>query len=162
MNNKVYIGQTIQTNPKMRWYAHLADARREKKSYLYDSIRKYGKECFLWELIDSAASLEELNLKEEYWLNYYRSCGVVYNNREAGGNKIHSEKSILKMKESQRQAHARRRKMLGGKEIHKDHRPHKGGWNQRRVSCLCCEKNIGINVFVAYHGNKCKSYGVIL
>lgn len=154
VNQKVYIGQTVQKNPKMRWYSHQADSRKGKKSYLYDSIRKHGIDNFTWEVIDVASDIATLNYKEEYWLKYYRNLGVVYNNREAGGNKIHSKKSILKMQESQRQAHARRRKIMGGTEIHKSHQPHKGGWNQRRVS--------GINVFVAYHGNKCKSYGVIL
>jgi group I intron endonuclease len=110
VNQKVYIGQTVQKNPKMRWYAHLADARRGKKSYLYDSIRKYSKESFVWEVIDCAASIDELNDKEEHWLNYYKEQGIiVYNNRNAGNNKLHSDKSILKMQESQRQAHARRR-----------------------------------------------------
>lgn len=106
-NGKVYIGQTIQSNPKMRWYSHLADARRGKKSYLYDSIRKYGKESFVWEIIDSAVSIEELNIKEEYWLNYYRSQGItVYNNRGAGNNKTHSPESIEKMRIAQKLRHA--------------------------------------------------------
>lgn len=107
INQKVYIGQTVQSNPKMRWYAHLADARRGKKSYLYDSIRKYGKESFVWEIIDSVRSIEELNTKEDYWLNYYRNQGfTVYNNREAGGNKTHSPESIEKMKAAQKLRHA--------------------------------------------------------
>jgi len=107
VNNKVYIGQTVQANPKMRWYAHLADARRGKKSYLYDSIRKHSKEAFTWEIIDSSAtSIDELNSKEQYWLNYYRSQGiVVYNNREAGNNKTHSPDSIEKMKVAQKLRH---------------------------------------------------------
>ena len=163
INQKVYIGQTVQRNPKMRWYAHLADARRGKKSYLYDSIRKYSKESFVWEVIDCAASIDELNDKEEHWLNYYKEQGIiVYNNRNAGNNKLHSDKSILKMQESQRQAHARRRaegRDGGWKRI--DGGPMKGK-SHRRVSCLCCRKNTGINVFVAYHGNKCRSKGVIL
>ena len=113
VNNKVYIGQTVQTNPKMRWYAHLADARRGKKSYLYDSIRKYGKESFVWEIIDFAGSIEELNVKEEYWLNYYKEQGiVVYNNREAGNNKTHSPESIERMKAAQKLRHAT--KVVGG------------------------------------------------
>jgi group I intron endonuclease len=106
-NNKVYIGQTVQANPKMRWYAHLAYARRGKKSYLYDSIRKYGKESFVWEIIDRAESVSELNAKEENWLNHYRNQGItVYNNREAGGNKTHSPESIEKMKAAQKLRHA--------------------------------------------------------
>lgn len=106
-NGKVYIGQTVQTNPKMRWYAHLADARRGKKSYLLDSIRKYGQDSFVWEIIDSAVSIKELNDKEDYWLNYYRAQGItVYNNREAGGNKTHSPESIEKMRVAQKLRHA--------------------------------------------------------
>ena len=106
-NNKVYIGQTIQTNPKMRWYAHLADARRGKKSYLLDSIRKYGKASFVWEIIDVANTLDDLNAKEKQWVQYYRTEGVVvYNNREAGGNKTHSPESIEKMKAAQKLRHA--------------------------------------------------------
>jgi len=107
VNHKVYIGQTVQQNPKMRWYAHLADARRGKKSYLLDSIRKYGKESFVWEVIDTAVSVDELNDKEQYWLNHYRTQGItVYNNREAGGNKTHSAESIERMKAAQKLRHA--------------------------------------------------------
>ena len=107
VNQKVYIGQTVQTNPKMRWYAHLAYARRGKKSYLYDSIRKHGKEFFTWEVIDVASSIEELNLKEQHWLNLHRDQGiVVYNNREAGGNKTHSPESIQRMRVAQKLRHA--------------------------------------------------------
>ena len=106
-NSKAYIGQTVQKNPKMRWYAHLADARRGKKSYLLDSIRKYGQESFVWEIIDTAESIEDLNIKEDYWLNYYRDQGiVVYNNREAGGNKTHSPESIKRMRDAQKLRHA--------------------------------------------------------
>jgi group I intron endonuclease len=105
-NDKIYIGQTIQKNPKMRWYSHLADARRGHKSHLYDSIRKYGQESFVWEIIDRCLSLEELNDREQYWLNYYRNLTEVYNNREAGGNKKHSAESIEKMKLAQKTRHA--------------------------------------------------------
>jgi hypothetical protein len=72
-------------------------------------MRLYGVDKFVWEVIDSAASLDELNIKEQYWLDEYRKTTEVYNLREAGNNKTHSEQSKEKMKESQRRAHARRR-----------------------------------------------------
>jgi group I intron endonuclease len=106
VNSKVYIGQTIQENPKMRWYEHCACARAGKKSYLYDSIRKHGVEMFTWEIIDTACNIEELNLKEQYWLEHYRSVGVVYNNREAGNNKTHSAESIERMRAAQKLRHS--------------------------------------------------------
>jgi len=111
-NGKVYVGQTIQSNPKMRWYAHLADARRGKKTYLYDSIRKYGKESFNWEIIDTAKDLSELNEKEAQWLAHYRQKTVVYNNREAGNNKTHSPESIERMRQAQLKRH--RENNVGG------------------------------------------------
>jgi group I intron endonuclease len=118
-NNKIYIGQTAQKNPKMRWYGHLADARRGRKSHLYDSIRKYGPESFVWEIIDQCETIEELNDREQHWLDFYRKSTEVYNCREAGGNKIHSAESIEKMREAQKLAHQRRRE--NGKD---------GGWKR--------------------------------
>ena len=105
-NGKIYIGQTIQKNPKMRWYSHLADARAGKQNHLYHSIRKYGESQFQWEIIDHAISLEDLNSKEEYWLAEYKKISDVYNLREAGGNKRHSPESIEKMRQSQKLRHA--------------------------------------------------------
>lgn len=109
INNKVYVGQTVQKNPKMRWYQHCSDAKGGKDSHLCNSIRKYGIDTFVWEVIDNADSLDELNAKEEQWLSYYRQSVECYNLREAGGNKLHNSKSKEKMQESQRRAHARRR-----------------------------------------------------
>lgn len=109
INNKMYIGQTIQKNPKMRWYDHCARTRNGQNNHLYNSMRLHGVENFVWEVIDSANNLDELNLKEQHWLDEYRKITEVYNIREAGNNKTHSQKSKEKMKESQRQAHARRR-----------------------------------------------------
>jgi group I intron endonuclease len=130
LNGKVYVGQTVQENPKMRWYAHLADTKRGKKSYLYDSMRKYGIDNFQWEIVQQASNIDELNILETSWEQKFKLEGkILYNNRGTGNNKLHSEQSILKMKESQKAAHARRRLNNGGAEKHKE--PiHKGKKNQ--------------------------------
>ena len=109
INNKMYIGQTIQKNPKMRWYDHCSRARNGQHNHLYNSMRLHGIDNFIWEVIDSADTLDELNSKEIHWLNEYRKITEVYNIRGAGGNKTHHPESIERMKDSQRQAHARRR-----------------------------------------------------
>ena len=108
-NHKIYVGQTVQKNPMMRWYGHTACARKGKHSHLYNSMRKYGIENFTWSVIDTADTLDDLNAKEKYWLDFYRAESDVYNAREAGNNKTHAPESIEKMRESQRLAHARRR-----------------------------------------------------
>ena len=126
VNGKVYIGQTIQSNAKARWYAHCAYVRKGKKSHLYDSMRKYGVENFTWEVIEQGNTVEQLNELEAKWVDYYRSITEVYNNREAGNNKLHSTKSIQRMREAQKAAHARRRELNNGIEKHTVSHCHKG------------------------------------
>jgi group I intron endonuclease len=116
INGKVYIGQTIQKNPKMRWYDHQAKARCGVNQPLFNAIRKYSVDSFTWEVIDQANSLEELNKLEEQYVKQYNSIDEGYNIREAGGNKLHNTASIEKMREAQRNAHARRREANGGVE----------------------------------------------
>ena len=112
LDGKIYVGQTIQSNAKMRWYSHQADARNGKKTHLYNSMRKYGVENFLWEVIDQVTTIEELNELEAKWLAHYRTLGEVYNNREAGGNKTHSAESIEKMRQVHKLRHANN--IIGG------------------------------------------------
>jgi len=109
INGKVYIGQTMQKNPKRRWYEHCAEVKGSRNSHLYNSMRLHGVENFSWEVIDTAKTLEELNDKEGIWLDHYRALTECYNVREAGSNRRHSPESIERMREAQRAAHARRR-----------------------------------------------------
>ena len=106
VNNKMYIGQTIQKNPKMRWYDHCSRARNGYQSHLYNSMRFYGIDNFTWEVIDSAGTVDELNIKEQHWLTEYRKTTEVYNVREAGNNKIHNPESIERMRIAQKLRHA--------------------------------------------------------
>ena len=151
VNGKIYIGQTIQKDPKMRWYAHCDYARKGRKSHLYDSMRKHGVDKFCWEIIDQANTIDALNLKEQQWLNHYQELGVVYNNREAGGNKLHSIESIERMRSAQKLRHATTK--VGGWK-RRDGGAMKGK-NQPTVTCLCCKKTIGVNIFARFHNNLC-------
>ena len=107
VNGKMYVGQTIQTNAKMRWYAHCDMMRKGKKSHLYDSMRKHGLENFLWEVVDFASTVNQLNELESVWANKLRGQGIIlYNNRETGNNKTHSIESIEKMRHVHKIRHA--------------------------------------------------------
>ena len=109
----MYVGQTIQANAKMRWYAHCDMVRKGKKSYLYDSMRKHGIENFLWEVVDQTDTVEKLNELETTWANKLRAQGItLYNNRETGGNKLHSVASIEKMRLVHKLRHANN--VIGG------------------------------------------------
>jgi group I intron endonuclease len=106
---KCYIGQSIQ-EPNQRRLEHINDSKYTTKTYhFHNALRKYGVDAFIWEVIDRATSLEELNLLEEKYVIQYDSINNGYNIRQPGNNKKHNLKSIERMKESQKLAHARRK-----------------------------------------------------
>lgn len=72
ITNKVYIGQSI--NIKQRWSEHKARAFNPNNNCyhkpLYLSMRKYGLEAFVFEVL-CECSPEELDDKEKYYINQY-------------------------------------------------------------------------------------------
>ena len=84
VNRKVYIGQTIQPL-KDRWKRHLSDARHGSEYAIHKAIRKYGKEKFEIDVIDTATDRDELDLKEIYWINVYNSISPNGYNLCEGG-----------------------------------------------------------------------------
>uniref|UniRef100_A0A6C0CER1 GIY-YIG domain-containing protein n=1 Tax=viral metagenome TaxID=1070528 RepID=A0A6C0CER1_9ZZZZ len=66
INGKEYYGQTIQTPPIRRWYAHKNSAKhgRDCCKALNNSLRLHGTDNFKFEVICSCDSKEELNKKE--------------------------------------------------------------------------------------------------
>jgi group I intron endonuclease len=106
---KCYIGQSIQ-DPNQRRLEHINNSRYTKKTYhFHNALRKYGIDEFTWEVIDTAASLEELNLLEEKYVVQYDSINNGYNIRQPGNNKKHNKESIERMREAQKLAHIRRK-----------------------------------------------------
>ena len=108
-NNKVYIGQTIRPI-EQRFKRHINDALNNVlDTHFARAIRKYGKENFIIEQIDTAQTQEELNQKEQYWIQYYNSVNEGYNETDAisksGGNTYQSktEEEIEVIKEKIRQ-----------------------------------------------------------
>lgn len=81
INNKVYIGQTVQPLYK-RWWRHCHNG---KSSVIGSAIEKYGKDNFSIEVIDTATTLEELNDKEIFWINHYNSISPNGYNIAGGG-----------------------------------------------------------------------------
>ena len=93
--NKVYIGQTIRPIQD-RFRRHINDALNNVlDTHFARAIRKYGKDNFIIEEIDSATTQDELNQKEQYWIQYYNSVEEGYNETDAiskcGGNTYQSK-----------------------------------------------------------------------
>ena len=97
VNNKVYIGQTIQ-DLKLRWGAHKRAMKAKKDHPLYNSMNKYGVDNFKIEEIATASSIKELNRKEVCWANVYKAHDreFGYNLRECGGNRGKHSKETKK------------------------------------------------------------------
>lgn len=91
VNDKVYIGQTIQALDA-RWRAHLYRARTSGNTKLYINMRKVGLNNFYIERIDEAYTVEELNRLEKYYIEMYDSIKNGYNTSE-GGDRLESRLS---------------------------------------------------------------------
>jgi hypothetical protein len=67
LTHKPYIGQSIHI--ETRWQEH---CRSSSDSVISRAIRKYGKENFSFEILEECEE-EELNKKEEYYIQLYNS-----------------------------------------------------------------------------------------
>ena len=69
-NKKIYVGQSKQI--KKRWSRHLKELEKNKHNnkHLLRSYKKYGKENFVFFILEEC-SKEELNIKEEKWINSF-------------------------------------------------------------------------------------------
>jgi len=101
INGNIYIGQTIQ-NLSTRISGHISSAIVGNSDlHFHRAIRKYGKDNFVWDVIDEADTKEELNMMERYWIKYYNSYkGRGYNSAPGGdgnaGIKYNEEWKLVK------------------------------------------------------------------
>lgn len=81
-NNKVYIGQTINSL-EYRQNQHIKDCRRVNyyNNYFHNALIKYGISCWKWEVLEECNSIEQLNEREIYYIKFYDST-----NKEKGYN----------------------------------------------------------------------------
>ena len=76
---KSYIGQSNDITRRFKEHIFKNEIPIDK------AIQKYGKENFEFEILEEC-SLEELDEKERYWINYYNTYkGFGYNCSEGGG-----------------------------------------------------------------------------
>lgn len=83
INGKIYIGQTVNDLSR-RWSQHISCAKRKDTNMsIVNAIRKYGKDNFDIEEIDRATCLQELSIKEEFFINMLNSFSPIgYNLKE--------------------------------------------------------------------------------
>jgi len=98
INGKLYIGQT--NNLESRWLKHCSMSRVINYNHpLYNSIRKYGLDNFMYEIIDQFDNLDECNKSEELWIQNLRTQdrNFGYNIAFGGNNKTTSQETKDKL-----------------------------------------------------------------
>lgn len=77
INGKIYIGQDSKNKN-----GYLGSGQNIKRA-----IKKYGKQNFKKEIIEKCNSIDELNNREKYWINFYNSKdGKIGYNLSNGGD----------------------------------------------------------------------------
>ena len=82
INNKIYIGKTIQTIEE-RWWQHTNSHINDNTNF-HRAILKYGEEHFHIETIEKDIKESELDERERYWINYFNSYENGYNSTLGG------------------------------------------------------------------------------
>lgn len=85
ITGKSYIGKT-SIGYLNRFKKHLNNASKNINRYLYDSMNKYGSEFFIIGILEDCISVEELNLKESYYIKKYNSLYPNGYNMTIGGD----------------------------------------------------------------------------
>ena len=84
-NGKVYVGQTINLENRLRQYKY---AQCKHQVALYNSIKKYGWSNHIFEIIEQFEIQDKivLNEREKYWIKDLKSFGPNGFNCNEGGN----------------------------------------------------------------------------
>ena len=121
VNGKIYIGQTVRTLEQRKWQ-HLDAAKHGCKTHFYNAIRKYGEDNFVFEVIDEASSIQELNALERYYIAKFNCIKEGYNMVDGGNNNVmFLDKVKQKHLESMRSAETRAKISKSMKEYRKEH-----------------------------------------
>lgn len=97
INNKIYIGKTSYS-VEDRFKQHIKDSVKDRceKRPLYNAMNKYGVENFTVETIGEYPE-EQLNEKEQYWIDYFHTYEDGYNATKGGdGMCLYDHSAILK------------------------------------------------------------------
>ena len=78
INGKIYIGQTTRTGNRLVKYLGSG-------THLTHAIKKYGKENFVKEIIEECNSVQELDIREKFWIYELNSQNPIIGYNIASG-----------------------------------------------------------------------------
>lgn len=95
VNGKIYVGQTVGSLRK-RITEHL----RSNIGLFCRALRKYGIECFEFQIIENCESRKTLNEREIYWIDFFKCKNPNGYNITDGGENPPSQIGRKRTKES--------------------------------------------------------------
>ena len=146
VNGKVYIGQTTRTL-EVRKQEHLDCAFMYKlNTHIYNAMRKYGANNFVFEEICKAKDIDELNYLETYYILQYDSVRNGYNMSYGGDNNVmFCEKTAEKHNAVMRSDDVRNRISKSMKKYRKEH-----PWTEEQKRKFAISK-LGNKNFAGHH-----------
>lgn len=78
INNKIYVGSSTCTENRKSTHFSALIKGVHKNSYLQHAYNKYGKNAFIFHVIERDIPLENLFERELYWINYKQSNNPIY------------------------------------------------------------------------------------
>lgn len=178
-SGRVYIGQSVNIALRKKSYERLSCNEQSK---LYNSLEKYGFSEHIFEVIEEC-NVEELNIRERYWQEYYNvmeeglNCRLTGTEDKSGYLSEEHKQAISKKlagiprifsvehRENLRKAAIRRgctppsRKELPGTMKGKKHSAEsidKMKKPKERIQCIHCKKVGGISQMKRWHFANCK------
>lgn len=98
INNKCYIGQTVLLLEE-RWTSY-KNLNCKKQPKIYNALKKYGPEAFMYEQLDTAPDQIVLDYLEDFYIQCLDSIKNGYNCKEGGAHGKHSRETKQKISNS--------------------------------------------------------------
>lgn len=105
VNNKFYIGSSIDTYHRMLSHISLLKRNKHDNVHLQNSFNKYNIGNFIWVIIEQVDNYNNLLIKEQYWLDLLDACNqdIAYNMCSIAGSPLgrkHSQETKDKISAS--------------------------------------------------------------
>jgi group I intron endonuclease len=98
IDEKKYVGQTVENNINNRWKSHFKKGSNCR--YLKHALQKYGKHNFTFQIICICFDNDCDKYENEYMKKFNTIVPNGYNLREAGNHGHHNEETKQKIKDS--------------------------------------------------------------
>lgn len=98
INNKVYIGQTIDIDCRWKRHKNLLNNNKHINTHLQNSWNKYGEDNFKFEVIKECENNNELNKFERYYIEKYKSNNQKYGYNLTNGGEGYALNESVKNK----------------------------------------------------------------